>query len=211
LPQPLALIEVGASAGLCLLPDRYGYDYGRAKLPAVADAPTLVCAANDTTPIPAALPRIIWRAGLDLNPIDVSDRSQTAWLETLVWPEQAHRLANLRAALAVATKDPPRLVPGDLLSDALERLCDEAPRDATRVIFHTAVLAYVPELTDRRVFADRAMRLGTWVSNEMPGVFPEIAQRAGARGAPGRFLLSVSGEPVAWTDPHGASIDWIGL
>src|SRR6476659_1828719 len=44
LPQPLALIEVGASAGLCLLPDRYGYDYGRVRLaPGSADAPVFPC------------------------------------------------------------------------------------------------------------------------------------------------------------------------
>ena len=32
LPQPLALLEVGTSAGLCLLPDRYGYDYDGVRL-----------------------------------------------------------------------------------------------------------------------------------------------------------------------------------
>jgi hypothetical protein len=53
------------------------------------------------------------------------------------------------------------------------------------------------------------MQRGTWISNEMPGVFPEIARRAPARGVPGRFLLSMNGEPVAWTDPHGAALDWI--
>jgi hypothetical protein len=209
LPQPLALIEVGASAGLCLLPDRYGYDYGRARLPAATGAPTFSCTVNDPTPLPTTVPRIAWRAGLDLNPLDVADRSQTAWLETLVWPEQTHRLANLRAALTVAATDRPRIVQGDLLSDSLERLCDAAPRDATRVIFHTAVLAYVPALSDRRAFAERAMRLGTWISNEMPGVFPEVAQRAGERGTPGHFLMAVNGEPVARADPHGASLDWI--
>jgi hypothetical protein len=52
------------------------------------------------------------------------------------------------------------------------------------------------------------MRLGTWISNEMPGVFPDIARRT-ARGAPGRFMVSVDGSPVAWTDPHGALLDWI--
>jgi hypothetical protein len=209
LPQPLALVDVGASAGLCLLPDRYGYDYGRAIFPAIEPAPTFRCAVNDATPIPAALPHIVWRAGLDLNPLDAADPAETAWLETLVWPEQTGRLANLRAALRVAAKFKPRLVKGDLLSDGLERLCGEAPKDATLVIFHTAVLAYCPDLVDRQAFAARAMRLGTWISNETPGVFPDIARSTAARGAPGRFLLSVNGAAVAWTDPHGASLDWI--
>jgi hypothetical protein len=40
-------------------------------------------------------------------------------------------------------------------------------------------------------------------------VFPDIAKRAPAPGAPGRFLLSMNGAPVAWTDPHGAALDWI--
>jgi len=77
------------------------------------------------------------------------------------------------------------------------------------VIFHSAVLAYVADQAERQAFAERAMRLGTWISNEMPDVFPDIARRVGVRGAPGRFLLSVNGTPVAWTDPHGRSIDWI--
>ena len=210
LPQPLALIEVGASAGLCLLPDLYGYDYGRRVItPGTPAFPLLRCAANDATPIPSAAPRIAWRAGLDLNPLDASDPSQTAWLETLVWPEQTERLAKLRAAIRIAAAVKPRIVRGDLLGDGLERLCDEAPKHATLVIFHTAVLAYVPDPADRQAFADRAMRLGTWVSNETPGVFPAIAQRTDGRGAPGRFLLSMNGAPVAWSDPHGASLDWI--
>ena len=47
LPQPLALLEVGAAAGLCLLPDRYGYDYGERRLPAPSpDAPVFPCRAS---------------------------------------------------------------------------------------------------------------------------------------------------------------------
>jgi hypothetical protein len=212
LPQPLALIEVGASAGLCLLPDCYGYDYGRGVIGPRARAgfPVFACDVNEATPIPAALPEIIWRAGLDLNPLDVADETQTAWLETLVWPEQAARLANLRAAIRVAASVKPRIVKGDLAGDDLARLCGEAPKDATLVIFHTAVLAYVSDPAKRQAFATRAMSLCRhWISNEYPGVFPDIADRAGARGTPGRFLLALNGAPVAWTDPHGAALEWI--
>jgi hypothetical protein len=206
LPQPLALIEVGASAGLCLLPDRYGYDYGCATLPG---EPMLRCAVNATTPIPMSAPQIVWRAGLDLNPIDLADADQIAWLETLVWPEQTELLSNLRAAIKAAAAAKPRVVRSDLLGDSLARLCDEAPKNATLVIFHTAVLAYVADPGEREAFGARAMQHGTWISNEMPGVFPEIAKRAPARGPAGHFLMALNGAPVAWTDPHGASLEWI--
>jgi Uncharacterized protein conserved in bacteria (DUF2332) len=213
LPQPLALIEVGASAGLCLLPDLYGYDYGRRRIcpdAAGADFPVFACAASATTPLPAAMPAVVWRAGLDLNPLDASDPSQAAWLEALVWPEHTKRLANLRAAMNIAAAVKPRVVQGDLLGDAFEQLCKEAPSDATLVVFHTAVLAYVGDRADRMAFAERAMRLGQcWISNETPRVFGDAAQRSAVGEGAGRFLLSVNGSPVAWTDPHGASLEWI--
>jgi len=214
LPQPLALIEVGASAGLCLLPDHYGYDYGRARLqPRGGDAepPVFRCAVNEAAPLPRNLPRIVWRAGLDLNPLDAADPSQASWLETLVWPEQEARRRNLRIALGIAAKARPRLVRGDLLGEELPALCRQAPKDATLVIFHTAVLAYVADGAARRAFASRASALAPyWISNEAPRVFPEIARRTTEAGPTGAFLLSLNGKPVGFTDPHGASLEWIG-
>jgi hypothetical protein len=211
LPQPLALIEVGASAGLCLLPDHYAYDYGGGRFgPVGVEAPPVfACRAGGGPPIPSAMPRIVWRAGLDLNPLDAGDPAQAGWLETLVWPEQTGRLAQLRAAMRIAASVRPRVVRGNLLGDELAALCREAPRDATLVIFHTAVLAYVADARDRQEFATRVRSLCQyWIANEVPRVFPDIAAQAGA-GPAGRFLLSVNGAPVAWTDPHGAAIDWI--
>ena len=81
LPQPLALLEVGASAGLCLLPDRYGYDYDGHTLG--AGPPVLKTHVENDPPLPQQLPEIAWRAGLDLNPIDVTDDDQIRWLELL--------------------------------------------------------------------------------------------------------------------------------
>jgi hypothetical protein len=97
LPGPLALIEVGASAGLCLFPDRYGYAYdGHTPF---GPEPRFPCRADAATPTPAAHPLIAWRAGLDLNPLDVRDDDHMAWLRTLVWPDQPDRGARLDAAI----------------------------------------------------------------------------------------------------------------
>jgi hypothetical protein len=209
LPQPLALIEVGASAGLCLLPDRYGYDWGHARLgPASPDAPVFRCAATGPVSLPAEPPRIVWRAGLDLNPLDVMSDEDAAWLNALIWPEQDDRRRNLRAALAVARRDPPRVVRGDLLAD-LAPLMAEAPDDATLVVFHTAVLAYVSSIEARLRFVDTVRRSrAIWISNEVPAALPDIAARAPTPMPRGKFLLAVDGEPKAWTGPHGQSLDW---
>ena len=212
LPQPLALLEVGASAGLCLLPDCYGYDYGGHVLKrdeSGPETPIFPCRANSATPIPPSLPRIVWRAGLDLDPVDLSDSNQVAWLEALVWPEQTERLARLRAAIKIAAVQKPRLVRGDLRHD-LARLAAEMPKDATRVIFHTAVLAYVNSPEERAEFARTAQVLcDMWISNEAPQVFAEIAAYAPTPTPRGHFLLAKNGNPLAWADPHGASLDWL--
>ena len=208
LPAPLALIEVGASAGLCLLPDRYGYHYdGHASF---GPAPHFPCRANPATPVPSASPNVVWRSGLDLNPLDVRDDDDMSWLETLVWPGQPDRLLRLRAAIAIARTDPPPIVEGDLLT-ALPALAAAAPADATLVVFHTAVLAYVADPGTRARFIRTVQALGaTWISNEVPGVFAEIAAKTPQPRPTGAFLLSIDGKPVAWTDPHGAWIDWFG-
>ena len=208
---PIALIEVGASAGLCLLPDQYGYDYGRARLNPPQEmrsvAPVFRCEACENTPLPTRLPTIIWRAGIDLNPLDVDREDDVRWLETLVWPEQSLRLDRLRAAIGVARKAKPRIIQGDLRHD-LPDLVQDAPKAATLVICHTAVLNYVLPQEDRDDFADTVRRTGAlWISNESPRVFPQYSRHLPRdRGA---FLMTRNTRPVAWTAPHGQAIRWI--
>jgi hypothetical protein len=207
LHQPLALIEVGASAGLCLLPDQYAYDYNGLLL-GPSGAPVLPCKASQATPIPAALPRVAWRAGLDLEPVNPRDAEAVAWLEALIWPEQTVRLARFREALEVTRRAYPRVRQGDLRS-GLGALLAEAPVGPTIVVFHSAVLGYVRDPADRAAFVELLWEnSAVWISNEAPFVFPEIAARAPRPGPAGAFLLSVNAQPIAWTDPHGAWIDW---
>jgi len=174
LPQPLALLEVGASAGLTLLPDRYSYDYaGRTLTGPDPAAPVLRCEPRGPVPVPERLPQVAWRAGIDLNPLDVTDPDDVAWLRCLIWPGEPDREDRLAAAVAVARQHPPRLTRGDLVDD-LAAVAAEAPAEATLVVFHSAVLVYVPE-PRRRDFAAAVEELdAVWLSNEVPGVLPEL-------------------------------------
>ena len=212
LPEPLALIEVGASAGLCLLPDCYGYDYGTVQLwpqhQSIPPVPVFPCRVNAATPLPHRLPEVIWRAGIDLNPIDLHDPEQAAWLETLVWPGQEARAERLRGAIAVARTRAPNVFQGNLLTD-LPALVAKAPVGATLVIFHSAVLAYLAAEESQR-FAGLVRELdAVWISNESPDVLPELAGKLNEPCPPDQFLLCIDGEPVALTAPHGHSIRWL--
>jgi hypothetical protein len=212
LPQPLALLEVGASAGLCLLADRYRYEYtgndGTTSRGGATDR-TLVLPCRVDGPAPAVTPgavRVAWRAGIDLNPLDVDDEDDVRWLRTLVWPEQYDRLARLDAALELARRDPPRVVRGDL-NERLDELAAQARETAaTLVVFHTAVLDYVPE-PGRGGFVARVRRLGGhWLSQELPDVFPHIAARLPEPPPAGvtAYVLALDERPLAFTAMHGS-------
>lgn len=234
LPQPLALLEVGASAGLTLLPDVYSYDYGGHRVTGTdRDAPTFSCRPSGPIPLPTQVPEVVWRAGIDLNPLDVSSEEDVGWLSCLVWPGQPDRAERLRGAVEAARRHRPPVHHGDLLDD-LARVAAGAPNGATLVVYHSAVLAYV-DAARRRRFAEAVADLGAiWLSNEGPAVL-EIsgageAQRpaggaGGASGAgaprggaggegggaqPGFVLVRGGSDLLAHSDPHGSWLHWVG-
>lgn len=219
-PGPIALIEVGASAGLCLYPDRYSYDFGRSgdtsrRMLHPASGPSSVqldCELSGPVPLPEVLPEVVWRAGVDLNPLDVRLEADVAWLDALIWPEHDDRRARLHAAVDLAKSEPVELVRGDLVAK-IEAVVEQAPAGASVIVFHTAVLAYL-EADARRDFADIMHRLPvTWLANEARGVVPEVSERLEARGAEptatSDFVLARNGEPIAFTQPHGRALRWL--
>lgn len=166
--RPLALVEVGPSAGLNLCWDRYGYEYereesaigggGRASVPTVYGDPSSPARLSATLrgdiapPLPedpASVPPLASCVGLDLNPLDVTDADDVTWLLGLVWPEHTDRHELLRSAIDVAREDPPQLRAGDalgLLEDAVEAVPEETPV----CIFDTQVRYQFDEAMDER-------------------------------------------------------------
>ena len=205
LPEPLALVEVGASAGLTLLVDRYSYDYdGHLVQGTDPRAPVLTCQPRGRVPLPARVPEVAWRAGLDLNPLDVTSEDDVRWLECLLWPGETGRRERLTAAIETARRDPPRVYRGDLLTD-VPALVRQAPPGATVVIYHSAVLAYVdgPQRTAFAGHPDARRR----VDLQRRGRCRARCRCPAARGGP---LRSRAGHhPVALTDGHGIWLHWL--
>lgn len=213
--RPLALIEVGPSAGLCLLPDLYSYSYDGAS-PIGAGSPLLECATTGSPPLPASVPEVVWRAGVDLNPLDGTEPETTRWLRALVWPGETKRLEQLDKALETLNRlkqggfkdvaEVPRLVAGDL-NDHITTLVAAVPADAVPVVFHSAVLAYLDEPARQR-FAATVLGLDChWVSNENFFMDQDGDTQQSARA--NFFTLALNGVPLAHTGQHGAELHWI--
>jgi hypothetical protein len=139
--RPLALIDVGCSAGLHLHWDRYFYDYGTATAGDPASPVKIRCELRGPVmpPLPPSFPECVFRLGIDLNPVDLSDPVERRWFEALIWPEHAARRRLAGAAIAVLVSDPPRLVKGDATL-VLEAQLHQVPPDTRLVVYNSAAL-----------------------------------------------------------------------
>jgi len=139
--RPLALIDVGCSAGLHLRWDRYHYDFGVAQV-GVPDATVrITCELRGmvTPPLPAQWPECGFRLGIDLDPVDLTDPIARRWFDALIWPEHAGRRRLAAAAIDELLRDPPAIVKGDAV-DLLDAQLEQAPSDATLIVYNSAAL-----------------------------------------------------------------------
>ena len=154
--RPLALAEIGTSAGLNQNVDRYGYSYHSSSGSVRLGRKSAVQLSTDCGPkVPKSvdrMPNIRWRLGVDLHPIDVTDPDHALWLRALVWPDQVERHARLAAAIEVAQSHPPTVKTGDAFA-SLPAIVEEAPEDNALVIQHSFVLNQFSS-ADRERFYD---------------------------------------------------------
>ena len=214
----LGQLDVGASAGLNLLSDRYRYRYGD-RVVGGGDI-ELSCRIDGALPQdfpPTALARIVSRVGLDRAPVDIGDADQVRWLEACVWPDQADRFTRLRAALNEAVALRPPVVSGDAVDDLAATV---ARIDAGHPVITTSwVLNYLDVADQARFWAELNV-LGrqqdlTWVAYEAPDLtaglsWPEewaqdsLSVLRVARWRDGRLDDAVLGRG----HPHGYWLEW---
>jgi hypothetical protein len=177
--RPLALTDVGCSAGLNLVGDRL-------------DAPW-----TDTAGTPLAVAttaRIVGRRGFDAQPLDVADPADLNWLRACVWPGENARLARLDRAVA-AFRAEGALPAGAPVLDAadvadvparLEEAAVKAAPGTLLLAYQTVVRDYLPEDTKARYVEG----MSRWVAGERPG-------------GPRRVWLELESVADAWKTPGG--------
>ena len=206
--QSVDLIELGPSAGLNLVWDRYRYRYLAGEW-GPADSP-LRLAGVERAPVPSEIlgtrPAVRRRVGVDLNPIDVGNDDGARLLKCFVWADQSERLHRLDLAIDALRGNPPTLVRGDFVS-LLPELLAGRDDDALTIVFETAALGYVSSEGRAEVLAalDRA-------GADAPLGFARTTSPPG--GAKGGFGLSIrlwpgEADAVAYAGFHGAWLDWL--
>lgn len=210
---PIALLEVGASAGLCLYPDRYSYRYltadGAVRLALdPRDGPSeVVLESRVTGPMPALrLPDVVWRAGIDLAPLDAANAADRQWLRGLVWPGETGRESRMEAALDIAAADPPLLLAGDA-AHRLDELVALAPEDATLVITTPGVLVHVPRPAREALVARIGEQRARWITIDPPGLLDVWEPAVDAATWPG-FVVALDRRVRAAADPLGRWWEW---
>lgn len=210
---PFHLVELGPSAGLNMLWDRYAYQY------TAEDGTVLRAGGNrpDGLLLKCALrgegrpcldgtwpPVLRSRLGLERNPVDLTDPQDRLWLRALVWPEHLERAERLQRALKLAVSALPPIRQGDVL-EVLPEILGALPPGEPVCVEHSFVLAqFSPDQRERlrTQLADAAaarpvLRIGyeSQVTRQEAVLFLEDART----GAVTR---------LAFCDPHGSWLEW---
>lgn len=223
--RPLALVEVGASAGFNLHIEEYGYDFADGTIygnPG-SDIQLHCLPVGDRVAelhrlLQRPLPPIIERIGVDLHPIHAADAAETRWLKACIWAEQLERHDRFDAALNHSLEHPVHMIRDDALdgtADAIE-LC---PPDAHVVVMNSWTLTYL-ERARRDAFASLldvigATRTLTWISAEAAGINPTSSLPLGPTGADTIVNMTRWRDGtryrgvVARCHPHLRWIDWL--
>ncbi len=208
-PVKFELNEIGASAGINTMMERYFYDLGGVEAGPV-DAPMKLAPEWRGPPPPAGDVKIVAIRGADVAPVDLTDPAAALRIKAYVWPDATERLARIDAAVAFARKARPDLVRMDAGDFVRERLAAPQAEGVTRAIYHSIVWQYLPAPT-RASIADTIERAGQGATAGKPLAWIKLEtnretfkHELAVRFWPGgeRWIT------LSEAHPHGAWIEW---
>jgi hypothetical protein len=208
---PLRLFEVGASAGLNQLWDRYHYDLGNARVWGDPASPVRLDTAWTGPPPPlAASVMVVSRAACDRKPVDIRDAFARRRLKAFLWADQFERLARLDAALAMALAADTQVEAEDAVTWTARRTAPE--EGAATVLFHSIFWQYLP--SDSQAALTTAIgKLGACAGPDTPFAWLRMEPSPGNLAVIElRLTVWPGGEErlLAHVHPHGASVEWLG-
>jgi hypothetical protein len=155
-----AFVEIGASAGLNLQWDRYRCTYDRdlAWGDSTADLVFSCELRGNGRPDIDRLPTVVQRYGIDITPLDVRYPDDLLWLEALTWPEHADRRELLERAVAIARRDPPKLIAGDA-AEIFPSVADGIAPDLPIIVYHSFTMNQL-DTQQREMLEDAFCRIG---------------------------------------------------
>jgi hypothetical protein len=156
LPTRFEVLEIGSSAGINLMLDRYSYDLGGVKVGPVSGAAIHFAPDWRGPPPPDRSIAIASLKGCDVAPIDLTDPAEAAKLKAYVWPEHRVRFQRIDAAIAAAKTKKPDLVRMNAADFVEQQLALPQEPGTTRVLMHSIVWQYVP--ADQQARIERAMQ-----------------------------------------------------
>jgi hypothetical protein len=204
--------EIGASAGVNTMIERYRYDLGGVEVGPAA-SPMQLRPEWRGPPPPRGEVAIVAIRGSDIAPVDLSDPGEALRLKAYVWPDARVRMERIEAAARLAAEKPPLLERKDAGDFVEERLETPQQDGVTRAIYHSVMWQYLPETTRRSITA----------AMEQAGVHATAARplawvRLETNRETFKHELSIrywpgGEEPVILSEahPHGAWIEWKGL
>lgn len=204
---PFRLSELGASAGLNLNFDRYGFQVANISAPATK-APVL--SPKWTGQPPSLAPLFVQdREGVDLNPLDPQrDRDR---LLAYVWPDQSERLDRLSKAIDIAAEYPVTVVKGDA-AEWLQSRLQQTWEGTCHLVFHTVAHQYFPKQVQERI-AGMMAQAGQRATLAAPLAWLSME----ADDTPGSAAVTVRLWPSGKTHTlgragfHGQWVNWQGL
>jgi hypothetical protein len=204
-------LEIGSSAGINLMLDRYHYDLGGVQVGPDDAVMRFKPEWKGVSP-PDLRIEILSTKGCDVAPVDLTDPNQSERLKAYIWPEHTVRFERMEAAIRAASERKPDLSKINAAEFVERELANPQVPGTTRMLMHSIVWQYVPaDQQDRVTAAMEAAGAEATVDAPLAWVSVEADRTVHRHNLKVRYWPGgEEATQLTWSHAHGADIEWLG-